>query len=248
MFRPRIIPVLLLKNSGAVKTKQFRNPVYLGDIINTARIFSEFGADELIVLDIEATKENRSIATDFVTELSTETGMPLAVGGGIRSVENIEELLKAGAEKVILGTAAFEDPSFVKNAVERFGSSTISVCVDVSAIGEIYYFNGSIKSKLTFREAITHFVELGVGEIIVQSVTNDGMRTGYDLDILKIASENSPVPIVAMGGSSSLHDFSEAFFESNCSACAASSQFVFHKSGVLISYPEKSQIRELFNR
>jgi cyclase len=248
MFRPRIIPVLLLKNNGAVKTKQFRNPVYLGDIINTARIFSEFGADELIVLDIEATKEKRSIEIDLVKELSTETGMPLAVGGGIRSVKKIEQLLQAGAEKVILGTAAFEDPDFVQNAASRFGSSTISVCVDVSATGEIHYFNGSIKSKLNFREAIAHFVELGVGEIIVQSVANDGMCAGYDLETLKVASENSSVPIVALGGSSSLHDFSEAFFKSNCSACAASSQFVFHKSGVLISYPEKSQIRELFNR
>lgn len=248
MFRPRIIPVLLLSSQGAVKTKQFQNPVYLGDVINTARIFSEFGADELIVLDIEASKQKRSIALDFVKELSNETGMPLAVGGGINSVETIEKLLKAGAEKIILGTAAFDNPLFVQNAVGQFGSSTISICIDTLRTGEVRYFNGSIQSKLNIQETVSHFVNLGVGEIIIQSISNDGMRNGYDLEILRIASENSPIPIVALGGASNLNDFSEAFFTANSSACAASSQFVLHNNGVLISYPEKSQIRQLFNR
>lgn len=250
MFRPRIIPVLLLSNGAAVKTKQFQNPVYLGDIINTARIFSEFGADELIVLDIDARKERRCISPELVRDLSQETAMPLAVGGGISSVEEIAVLINSGAEKIILGTEAFQEHDFVRDAVAAFGSSTISLCIDVwkDPDLEVRFFNGSIKSQIGLEQTIAHYERLGVGEIIIQSINNDGMRTGYDIETIALASSVSTVPVVALGGVNSLDDISEAFSKTNCTAFAASSLFVFYKSGVLISYPEKSQIRQLFNR
>jgi len=250
MFRPRIIPVLLLSNGAAVKTKQFANPTYLGDIINTARIFSEFGADELIVLDIDATKEKRCINTKLVGELSKETGMPLAVGGGIQSTKEIAELINAGAEKVILGTSAFLDEVFLLEAVNAFGSSTISVCIDVRKDKEIEvrFQNGLKKSTDDLKNTIQNLEQLGVGEIIIQSINNDGMRMGYDLETVSLATTISTVPVVALGGASSLEDISTAFKETNCNAFAASSLFVFYKNGVLISYPEKSQMRQLFTR
>jgi len=250
MFRPRITPVLLFSNGAAIKTKQFKNPTYLGDIINTARILSEFEADELIVLDIDASKENRCIDTNLVSELSKETGMPLSIGGGISSIEDIAQLITAGAEKVILGTSAFQQSIFVEKAVAEFGSSTISVCIDVlkDQESEVRFYNGTIKSQMSLEETITHFEQLGVGEVIIQSINNDGMRTGYDLETLSIATSISKIPIVALGGANALDDFSQAYLNANCSACAASSMFVFHKNGVLISYPEKSQIQHLFNR
>lgn len=251
MFRPRIIPVLLASNGAAVKTKQFSDPVYLGDLVNTARIFSELKADELIVLDIDASKEGRSIAPELVKELSTETTMPLAVGGGIRSLHTIEHLLQAGAEKVILGTSAFETPDFVREAVAEFGSSTISVCMDVwkdENKFSVRYANGQQSSPLDLAPTVIHFEGLGVGEIIVQSINNDGMRSGYDLELFATTSAVSTIPIVALGGAATLNDFSDAYFDAGVSACAASALFVFHRSGVLISYPEKSQIRHLLNR
>ncbi len=250
MFRPRIIPVLLLSNGAAVKTKQFANPIYLGDIINAARIFSEFGADELIVLDIDAAKEQRCISPELVRELSQETGMPLAVGGGISSEKQIAALIAAGAEKVILGSGAFREQNFVEQAAKEFGSSTISVCVDVyrNEEPEIRFYNGTVKSQIDLDETIKHFEGLGVGEIILQSINNDGMRTGYDLEIISQAASISKVPIVALGGAGSLEDISVAYSKTTCNAFAASSLFVIYKNGVLISYPEKSQIRQLFNR
>jgi len=240
--------VLLLSNGAAVKTRQFGSPVYLGDIINTARIFSEFKADELLVLDIDASRENRSISCELVKEISNETGMPLTVGGGIRTLDEIELLLRSGAEKVVLGSVAQEDPEFVRRASSKFGSSTISVCIDYDSALQIRYKNGQLKSSSSMEHTLKLMEELGAGELIIQAITNDGMRSGYDFETIKSASEITTIPVVALGGASSLSDFSKAYFDFNCSACAASSLFVFHRSGVLISYPEKSQITNLFAR
>lgn len=248
MFRPRIIPVLLLSNGSAVKTKQFNHPIYLGDIINTARLFAEFEADELIVLDINASKENRSFPPEIVKQLSEETAMPFAVGGGITSLVQIEELIKAGAEKVILGTAAQVNPDFIEQAANAFGSSTISVCIDVDRDRKVRYKNATLFSPFTLEENVRSMVDKGVGEIIIQSIDNDGMRTGYDLETLKLANAISSVPVVALGGANSTADFQKAYAETHGTAYAASAAFVLHKNGVLISYPEKSQIRNLFNK
>lgn len=251
MFRPRIIPVLLLQNGAAVKSVRFKNHKYLGDIVNTARLFSEMKADELIILDIEATKKNRLFSTELVRDLSSETTMPLAIGGGIKSLNDIEQLLNAGSEKVILGTIAFRNPEFVYEASKTFGSSTISVCMDIQNINaehKIFYTNASVKSGLTVENAIRLMQENGAGEIILQSVDCDGMRTGYDTELIKLASGISTIPIVALGGANTIHDFKLIREQGNASACAASSMFVLRGQGVLVNYPENQQLKQIFTQ
>lgn len=249
MFRPRIIPVLLLKDGGAVKSVQFKNHKYLGDIVNTARLFSEMNADELILLDIDATKKNRLFPVDLVKDISSEINMPLAIGGGIKTLDDIAKLLNAGSEKVILGNIAFENPDFVSEASKRFGSSTISVCIDIystSEKNEIRYLNATKSSSLNFEDTIRLFENNGAGEIIIQSIQHDGMRNGYETELIKSASEISTIPIVALGGANSIADFSKVRKEGNASACAASSIFVLRGQGVLINYPQKSQLKHIF--
>ena len=129
MFRPRIIPVLLSKTNALVKSIQFKNHKYIGDPINAVKIFNDLKADELVFLDIEASKQKRFISLDFVKTLAEETNMPFAVGGGIRTIDDIQKLIAAGAEKVIISEAAFENPEFIAQAVESFGSSTIAICI-----------------------------------------------------------------------------------------------------------------------
>src|SRR5687767_3109194 len=131
MFRPRIIPVLLLKDLALVKSVRFKNHKYLGDPINAVRIFNDLRADELVFLDIEASKENRLISLDFVRNVGEESQMPFSVGGGIKSLDDIQAVLTAGAEKVVINTGAGLDPSFIKEASDSFGTSTIVVCIDV---------------------------------------------------------------------------------------------------------------------
>src|SRR4030095_5460900 len=131
MYRPRLIPVLLLRNLGLVKSVKFKNHRYIGDPINAVKIFNDKKADELVFLDINATNENRCIPLEFVHKVGDEANMPFAVGGGIKTIENIREILNYGAEKIIINTEAHENPDFIKRAADLFGSSTITVCIDI---------------------------------------------------------------------------------------------------------------------
>ena len=131
MFRPRVIPVLLLKDNGLVKSVNFKNHRYIGDPINAVKLFNDLKADELILLDINATKENRIISSDLIKEISEEANMPFAIGGGIKTIDHIEKLLKFGADKVVINSAAFKNKSFIREASDYFGSSTIVVSIDI---------------------------------------------------------------------------------------------------------------------
>ncbi len=252
MFRPRIIPVLLLKNLGLVKSIKFKNYRYIGDPINAVKIFNDKKADELIFLDITATKENRTISLDFVYKVGDEANMPFGVGGGIRDLKAIKEILKYGAEKVVLNTIAAESPDFVKAAAEEFGSSTIVVCIDVkrNMFGkyQVVYKNASKKCKYTPVEFATLMEEKGAGEIIIQSVDRDGTYTGYDLDLIKLIVEAVTIPVVALGGANDYSDLRAAYLNAGASALAAGSIFVYHgpRRGVLINYPEKHELEKLF--
>ncbi len=252
MFRPRVIPVLLLKNLGLVKTVGFGNPKYLGDPINAVRLFNDMLADELVFLDIEASRQGRLINLDFVRNVGEEANMPFAVGGGIRNLGDIQKILAAGAEKVILGNIALEKPAFVREAAEEFGSSTIAVCMDVkkSFWGKHQVYNHATTSKASLAPGdFAHLMqEMGAGELIVQSVDRDGKMQGYDLELLKNISSLLEIPMVALGGAGSTNDLRKAYFEGGASALAAGSLFVYHgpMRGVLISYPGKKELRELF--
>lgn len=253
MFRARVIPVLLLKNLGLVKSVKFKDYRYIGDPINAVKIFNDKKADELVFLDINASKENRLISLDFVHKVGDEANMPFAVGGGIKTVKDIRRILEYGAEKVIINTAAFENPEFIKEAVDAFGSSTIVICLDVKRdFGGKYklvYKQGSKKSSEDVLEIAQKMEEYGAGEIVIQSVDRDGTYQGYDFDLIKSISENITIPIVALGGAKDYSDLNKAVNYSYASAVAAGSLFVFHgpRKAVLINYPTKEELSEIFS-
>lgn len=248
MFRPRVIPVLLLKNQGLVKTTQFKNHQYIGDPINAVRIFNDLKADELVFLDIDASKEKRSLSIELIKDIGGEANMPFAVGGGIRSIEMIREMIAAGAEKVIINSYAAENPSFIKEAADTFGSSTIVVCIDVKKklLGSLQTWThggtqSTGKSPVEFAKLMQ---EMGAGEIIVQSIDQDGKMTGYDLKLIRSISEAITIPVVALGGAGNLNDLRLAYKEGLATGLAAGSLFVYHgkMKGVLINYPERHEL------
>lgn len=242
-----MIPVLLLQGTGLVKTTRFRDARYVGDPLNAVRIFEAFRADELVLLDITATREHRAITPRVVQSIGEEANMPLAVGGGLRTNQQIRDVLAAGAEKVVIGTHAAEDPGFVASAANRFGSSTIVVCIDVkkSAFGSptVRSHGGTRRTPHEPVEFAKRMEELGAGELIVQSIDRDGMRGGYDLELLRSVSEAVSVPVIALGGAGHPRDLREGC-RAGASAVAAGSLFVFHGAakGVLISYPPRSEL------
>ncbi|MBN2777428.1 MAG: imidazole glycerol phosphate synthase subunit HisF [Bacteroidales bacterium] len=247
MFRPRIIPVLLLRNLGLVKTVGFKKHTYIGDPINAVRIFNDSKADELVFLDIDATKEKRLISLDFVREAGEEANMPFAAGGGIRSIDDIRNVINSGAEKVVIGTYAVENPDFIRQAVEHFGSSTIVVCIDVKkklfGNQRIWTHNGSKDACFTPVEFAKIMEEKGAGEIIIQSIERDGKMDGYDLDLIKSITDAVTIPVVALGGAGNSEHLKDAFQKANATGLAAGSLFVYqgvHK-GVLINYPGKEE-------
>lgn len=248
MYRPRIIPVLLLQQNGLVKTTRFKSPNYIGDPINAVRLFNEFKADELVFLDIDATKENRCVSSELVQSIGAEANMPFAVGGGISACTAIKQLIQAGVEKVIIGNAAIERPEFVAAAVQQFGSSTITVCIDVTKTlfgkSVVYQHAKNKKTRLDPVAFAQLMEEKGAGELIIQSVDNDGMMTGYDEDLIQLIASNVRIPIIALGGASSLENMKKVYHQSFPSGLAAGSLFVYHGplKGVLINYPESKTI------
>ena len=251
MFRPRIIPVLLLKNSGLVKSTKFKNHNYIGDPINAVKIFNDLKSDELVFLDIDATKENRLISLDFVKNVSEEANMPFAVGGGIKSLDHIHKVISSGAEKVIICSEAVRNPDFIKEASVSFGTSTVAVCIDYKKTflknNLVFTYSGRKKSRYNSLEFAMLMQDKGAGEIILQSISKDGTMEGYDLDLIKEISSNLEIPVVALGGAGKLNDLQLAFRESKASALAAGSLFVYQSKlrGVLINYPEKSELKEI---
>jgi cyclase len=253
MFRPRVIPVLLLKNLGLVKSVKFRNCRYIGDPINAVKLFNDLGADELAFLDILASIEKRTISLDFVKRVGDEANMPFSVGGGIRSISEIQEILRAGAEKVILNTIASEKPSFVKEAAGEFGSSTIVISIDVnkSLFGKelVYSYSGRKATKydpVTFARLME---DNGAGEIIINSIERDGMMNGYDIPLVRRISEVVRIPVVALGGAGSYDDLHKGVTNAYASAVAAGSLFVYHgaRRAVLINYPTEDELLKLFH-
>lgn len=252
MFRPRVIPVLLLKNKGLVKSIRFKDFRYIGDPINAVRLFNDLGADELVFLDISATFEKRTISPAFVKLVGDEANMPFSAGGGIRCIKEIQQIIAAGAEKVIINTSAAIMPDFIKEASNEFGSSTITVSIDIkkSYFGkELTYINAGKKATKYDPVGFARLMEeKGAGEIIVNSIESDGMMSGYDIDLIRRISESVRIPVVALGGACRITDFYKAVNEGYASAVAAGSMFVYHgpRKAVLINYPEQQHLRDLF--
>jgi cyclase len=248
MFRPRVIPVLLLKNKGLVKSKRFGSHQYIGDPINAVRIFNDLKADELVFLDITATREERLISLNFIRDVGQETCMPFAAGGGIQTLEDIRAIIQTGAEKVVIGAKAAEDPDFIRRAAETFGSSTLVVCIDCKknlwGRYKVRTRNGRVETGLDPVEFAIEMEHKGAGEIIVQSIEKDGMMTGYDVALMRSVVEAVTIPVVALGGAGSIDDLRDLYKEASPNGLAAGSLFVYkgaHK-GVLINYPEKKDL------
>lgn len=252
MYRPRLIPVLLLKNKGLVKSVRFKNHRYIGDPINAVRIFNDLKADELVFIDILATKEKRTISVDFVKDVGEEANMPFSAGGGIRNLEDIRRILKAGAEKVILNTIAGEDPDFIMKAADAFGSSTIAVCIDVKkdfwGIEKAWIKAGTKAIHLSPVEYARVVEGKGAGEIIIQSVDKDGTMSGYDINLIKKITESVSIPVVALGGAGTPGHLEALNSAVSLNGLAAGSMFVYHgeRHAVLINYPERDIILKFF--
>jgi len=249
----RVIPVLLLRNAGLVKTTQFKDPKYIGDPINAVKIFNEKEVDELIFLDITATPNKKKPPLDFLKEIASECFMPLSYGGGITTTEEIKDILKVGIEKVCLNTIAFENTEMVKKSVGRYGSSTICVSIDVKknfwGKYEIYTHCGKESTKLDPVKFAIEMDKIGVGELMINSIDRDGMMQGYDTELLKKITSQVSMPVIASGGAGTLEHFGDAVKNGGAAAVAAGSMFVFqgkHK-GVLISYPAQENLKKVFN-
>lgn len=250
MIKPRVIPALLLRGQGLVKTVKFREPKYLGDPINIVRIFNDKEVDELVLLDITATPEKRGPQFDLLKNIASEAFIPLAYGGGIRSMDDVRKLLSIGIEKLIMNTSAVETPSLVREVADHAGSQAAVVSMDVKKnfLGKYEVFTHCGQKK-TGLDPVKHAVEMermGVGEIIINSIDRDGTMQGYDLDIVRKVADAVHVPVVACGGAGNLSHISDVIKQGHASAAAAGSIFVFQGPlrGVLISYPTPKELKE----
>ena len=253
MFRSRVIPCLLLKNNGLVKTIKFKAPTYVGDPINAIKIFNEKEVDELILLDISAAVEHTSPQFDVIEKIATECFMPVCYGGGIRDINTIKNIMSIGIEKVSISSYAVENPNFIKEAADKFGSQSIVVCIDVKKNlwggYEVIIHNGT---KITGIDPLNHAVKLekmGAGELLINSVDRDGTMLGYDVELIKSIARNVGIPVIACGGAGKLSDIRDVIKTGGASSAAVGSLFVFHGKhrAVLISYPEPKDLEALLN-
>ncbi|HEX6371488.1 MAG TPA: AglZ/HisF2 family acetamidino modification protein [Longimicrobium sp.] len=252
MIQTRVIPCLLLKGSGLVKTVRFKDPRYLGDPINIVRLFNDKEVDELVILDITATPEGRGPRMDLLATLTTECFMPLCYGGGVRTLDDMHALFSLGVEKVSLNTRAMEEPALVTAAAERFGSQSVIVSIDVKRgmFGGQKVVVRAGKQK-TGRDPVEYAAEMerrGAGELLLNSVDRDGTMSGYDLDLIRRVTAAVSIPVVACGGAGSVADLGLAVNEGGAAAAAAGSLFVYqgpHRA-VLVNYPEPRALQALF--
>lgn len=243
MARVRIIPCLLLRSHGLVKTRKFKDPVYLGDPVNVVRIFNEKEVDELVLLDIDASKGGREPDYELIAEIAGECFMPIAYGGGVRTLDQARRLIRCGVEKVVVNTAATESYDLIREAAQVFGSQAVVGAVDVkrTLLGgyRVVAKSASVEVKLPLDEHIQALIAAGAGEIFLNSVDRDGTMEGYDLSLIRRVSQQISVPVIACGGAGTIEHLTAAVNE-GASAVAAGSMFVFHGRlrAVLINYPQ----------
>lgn len=247
MRRVRVIPVLTLQNEKLVKTIRFKNPTYIGDPINAVKIFNEKEVDEIVILDITATKEKRELNYNKIEEIASEAFMPFAYGGGITKLSQIEKLFKLGIEKVVLNSVLETNMGLVSEAAKIFGSQSIVASIDVkkNLFGKTnaYKISGTTKIDVPLLDFVKQLEQTGVGEFFINSIDKDGTYSGYDLDLINQLSTKVNIPIVACGGASSIDSFLPAI-QHGASAVAAGSMFVYTGStrGILINYPKQEDL------
>ncbi len=252
MLKTRLIPVLLLIKDGLYKTKQFKNPTYIGDPINCVRIFNEKEVDELIFLDINATPNHQAPQIDFIKDIASECFMPFSYGGGIHDLSVAERILANGSEKIILNSILFEDLSLVEEMAKRFGSQSVVASLDVKKRllgGYTLYSHGS---RMPRKQDLLLFCKdlenAGVGELMITSIDREGTQKGCDLSLIKSVVDQTSLPVIAHGGIGKLQDMGDVVQKSGVSAVAAGSFFVFQgrHNAVLITYPSQSDLSGIF--
>ena len=246
MLSTRIIPCLLLKNESLVKTVKFKKYNYIGDPVNTVRIFNELEVDELMFLDIFASKENRSINYKILKNIANECFMPLSYGGNINNLNDVKKIFEIGFEKVVINSNAFGNLNLIKEIVKYFGVQSVVGSIDVKksifGVKNVFSHHGKVKQKDNVITWARKLEDAGVGELLVTSIDREGSWEGYDVDLIRSISENVQVPVIANGGCGKIEHINEVVREGNASACAVGSMLVYQKKGmgVLVNLPYKS--------
>lgn len=247
MRRIRVIPTLLIHNGGLIKSIKFKNYTYVGDPINAVKIFNDKEVDEIAVIDIGATAERREPNIKQISEIASEAFMPMAYGGGITHIDQIKKIFFNGVEKVIINKSAVQNPSLITEAAKLFGSQSIMVSIDVKRHFikglMVYVDNGRNNAGLKPTEFAKQMENAGAGEILINSIERDGTYLGYDQSLIKMISQSVNIPVIAIGGASSVADFKNAISH-GASAVAAGSMFIFQRphNAVLISYPSQDEL------
>lgn len=245
--RPRIIPVLLIDDRDMIKTVQFKKPTYLGDPINAVKIFNRKGVDELSILDISATKLNKEPDFEELKDIASEAFMPLSYGGGITRIDQVRELLAIGYEKVVINSALVRDPSLVRKAVELAGSQSVVASIDSKMVNGKYrcaICDGQEVIDMSPVELAKKAENLGVGEIFINSIDQDGIMKGYDINLVKSVSSAVSIPVTACGGAGGVHDLKKVLHEGGAHAAAGGSMFAYYGKlkAVLITAPEEKEL------
>lgn len=249
MHKIRVIPLLLLRHWGIEKSIRFGELVYIGSPINAARVFNGRNVDELILVDIVATAEGRGPRTEIIRQIAEETNMPLSAGGGIRDVGQIRDLLAAGADRVVINTAAVENPLLIRAGAEQFGSQCIVVSIDARRRDdgryEAFIHGGKTAVGRDPLDLALAAQELGAGEILLTSIDRDGTMSGYDLELTRRVADALTIPVIACGGAGSVAHMAQAVNEGHASAVAAGAFFLFYgrRRTVLITYPTDDELR-----
>lgn len=247
MKRARVIPVLLLHQGGLVKTRKFKSPTYVGDPINAVKIFNEKEIDEIVILDIDATREKRGPDMKVIREIAGEAFIPLAYGGGISNIEQVKELFYIGVEKVVFNYQAYSNPSLLTEASKLVGSQSVVASIDIrkNLFGKykVVLKNGTESIEQDYLSYARNLEKAGAGEIFINLVDRDGMYSGYDVEVVEKLASVLSIPLIVCGGAGSLEDFRKAI-QSGASAVAAGSFFVFQRphNAVLISYPSRKEL------
>ncbi|ODS09942.1 HisA/HisF-related TIM barrel protein [Vibrio scophthalmi] len=252
MLRTRVIPALLIDGQGLVKTVKFKKPQYIGDASNSCRIYNQMEVDELMLFDIKASSNKKSIQFKMIEKIVSECFMPICYGGGVKSIDDFKTLFRIGVEKVSVSSLMFENKDVIQSAIKIFGSQSIVGVLDVKSSRflkkkQIYIYNGKKKIQMPIEEAVELIKEIGFGELIVNSIDREGTWTGFDCELVRYFSERLDIPVVALGGAGSKEDIRHAVYEGHASAVALGSMAVFQSKGmgVLIKFPKLNEIKKI---
>jgi cyclase len=247
------MPCLLLENGGLVKTVKFKDGQYVGDPLNAVRIYNQKEVDELVVFDISCTAAREPINFELVEKIASQCFMPVCYGGGVSSLQDFKALFNLGIEKVSVSSLLFDDPGVVRQAVDIYGSQSIIATIDVhKPVFRSKYIikthSGNMKRPIPLSAIVAYCEDLGIGEIIINNINQDGTWEGFDIDLLKDLTANATVPVVAVGGAGSLDDIQAAVRDGGASAVCIGSMAVFQSKGmgVLIKFPKSSELEKLF--